>query len=159
MTDNGDGEPAPGKHRGLCKPWKPGESGNPGGRPRGSRNKLHEEFVNELYADWCEHGAEVLKTVRETRPDVYVKIIASLLPRALGVDETNAIQVHHTIKRIILEEGASTPEPPKRRGVQGCRSFRLAEGQLAHPRPARLPRKEEASTTGEPLRFRRDRDK
>jgi hypothetical protein len=72
---------------------------------------LSEEFVNELYADWCEHGAEVLKTVRETRPDVYVKIVASLLPRVSRTDETSAIQVHHTIKRIILDEGASLAAP------------------------------------------------
>jgi hypothetical protein len=27
------------KHRGLREPWKPGESGNPTGRPKGARNK------------------------------------------------------------------------------------------------------------------------
>jgi hypothetical protein len=66
--------------------------------PRGSRNKLHEEFINS-----CEHGWGVLKAVRETRPDV--------LPRAPGDEDSGAIQVHHTIKRIILDEGALI-EPP-----------------------------------------------
>ena len=84
MTDNG--KSTPGKHRGLREPWKPGESGNPAGRPKGSRNKLSEEFVNELYADWCQHGSEVLKTVRETRPEVYVKVVASLLPRKVEAE-------------------------------------------------------------------------
>jgi hypothetical protein len=55
--------------------------------PKGSRNRLSEEFVNELYADWCEHGAEALKKVRETRPDVYLKVVASLLPRVHKADE------------------------------------------------------------------------
>jgi len=27
------------KHPGLCNPWKPGQSGNPAGRPKGARNK------------------------------------------------------------------------------------------------------------------------
>ena len=62
------------------------ESGNPAGRPKGSRNKLSEEFINQLYADWCEHGAEVLKEVRETRPEVYVKVVASLLPRKVDAN-------------------------------------------------------------------------
>ena len=56
------------KHRGLRPPWKPGESGNPAGRPKGSRNKLSEEFVAEVYADWCEHGAAAIETVRERDP-------------------------------------------------------------------------------------------
>ena len=59
-----DGKSAPKKHRGLCKPWKPGESGNPAGRPKGSRNKLGEEFITGLCHDWCQHGAAALKKVR-----------------------------------------------------------------------------------------------
>jgi hypothetical protein len=85
---NGDGETTPQKHRGLREPWKPGESGNPAGRPKGSRNKLSEEFVAEVYADWCEHGAAALQTVRENRPEVYVKVVASLLPREVHAEIT-----------------------------------------------------------------------
>ena len=84
----GDGISSPQKHRGLRQPWKPGESGNPAGRPKGSRNKLSEEFVAEVYADWCEHGAAAIQTVRETRPDVYVKVVASLLPRQVQAEVT-----------------------------------------------------------------------
>ena len=49
--------------------------------------------------------------MRETKPDVYLKIVASLLPRAPGDEDSGAIQVHHTIKRIILDEGAIIPKP------------------------------------------------
>ncbi len=52
------------------------------------RNKLSEEFVAEVYTDWCEHGAAAIQTVRETRPDVYVKIVASLLPRQVQAEVT-----------------------------------------------------------------------
>ena len=77
ITQSG-GVETPEKHRGLREPWKPGESGNPAGRPKGSRNELSEEFVAEVYADWCEHGAVAIQTVRQTRPDVYVKVVALL---------------------------------------------------------------------------------
>src|SRR5262249_51837044 len=88
IMDKDDTEPIPHKHRGLRPPWKPGESGNPAGRPKGSRNKLSEEFVAEVYADWCEHGASAIKTVRETRPEVYMKVVASLLPRQVQAEVT-----------------------------------------------------------------------
>ena len=58
------------------------------GRPKGSRNKLSEEFVAEVYADWCEHGAVAIQTLRETRPDAYVKVLASLLPRQVEAEVT-----------------------------------------------------------------------
>jgi hypothetical protein len=29
---------------------------------------------------WCEHGTAIIQKVREARPEVYMKIIASMLP-------------------------------------------------------------------------------
>ena len=52
MSDSASAE---GKQRGLV-PWKPGQSGNPAGRQKGSRNKLAEVFL-----------AEYPKMVREIR--------------------------------------------------------------------------------------------
>ena len=44
-ADAADSDSTVRKHRqrGLI-PWKPGQSGNPKGRPQGSRNKLTEDF-------------------------------------------------------------------------------------------------------------------
>ena len=61
--------------------WKPGTSGNPGGRPRGSRNKLSEDFVAALYDDFQEHGSAAIAACRAAKPDVYVRVIAGLLPK------------------------------------------------------------------------------
>ena len=36
----------------------------------------------------CQHGASVIKTVWETRPEVYVKVVASLLPREVHAEVT-----------------------------------------------------------------------
>jgi hypothetical protein len=66
--------------------FTPGQSGNPRGRPKGSRNRLGEEFVDALYADFQKHGAKVIADVRDTKPEVYLKVVASILPRLIHLD-------------------------------------------------------------------------
>ena len=61
-----------------------GNSGGPG-RPKGSRNRLGEEFLSDLYADWAEHGSGVIAAVRERSPAVYLRIVAGLLPQQVGI--------------------------------------------------------------------------
>src|SRR4029434_8610834 len=55
------------------------------GRPRGSRNKLSEGFVAALYDDFQDHGSAALAACRAEKPDVYLRVIASLLPRDVSV--------------------------------------------------------------------------
>ncbi len=74
------------KHSGL-RPFKPGQSGNPAGRPKGARSKLGEQFIQDMYADWQKHGTEVISTVRDEKPDVYLKVIASILPKEFELGE------------------------------------------------------------------------
>jgi hypothetical protein len=61
--------------------FKPGQSGNPSGSRAKCRYRLGELFVRELLRDFEEHGAEAIATVRERRPQDYLKLVASLVPR------------------------------------------------------------------------------
>lgn len=56
-----------------------------GGRTKGARSKLGEEFIHALYEDFQAHGAEVIETVRMEKPDQYLKVVASLLPKDINV--------------------------------------------------------------------------
>jgi hypothetical protein len=42
-------------------------------RPRGSRNRLSEQFLADLQADWKQHGADVIEGVRRDDPVAYLR--------------------------------------------------------------------------------------
>src|SRR4051812_1637419 len=67
--------------------FKPGQSGNPKGRPPGSRNKLGEAFVCALYDDFTQYGVSVIEKVRTEQPAQYLKVVASILPKELHVKD------------------------------------------------------------------------
>ena len=61
--------------------WKPGESGNPAGRPKGSRNKLSEAVIGDILLDWEEFGVETIRQTREKDPVRYLRVVAGIIPR------------------------------------------------------------------------------
>lgn len=61
--------------------WKPGESPNPGGKPKGARNRLQGGFLNALADDFDTHGKKAIADAREKDPVGYIKAIASLMPK------------------------------------------------------------------------------
>jgi hypothetical protein len=69
--------------------FKPGQSGNPKGRPKGSRNKLSEEFFRNLCDAWEAFGKPALMTVAWTHPVDFVRIVAQLIPKDAEVTATN----------------------------------------------------------------------
>lgn len=73
--------------------FKPGQSGNPGGRPKGSRNKLSEAFCSDLYALWnaktdsgTTGGVELLRAAAAKDPVSVVRVVAMLIPRDLNLN-------------------------------------------------------------------------
>jgi|SRR6516165_83746 len=72
------------KQRNLI-PYKPGQSGNPKGRPKGSRNKLTEQFIRDLAQAWTTFGKSAIATVAWTHPLEFVRVVASLMPKDVEV--------------------------------------------------------------------------
>ena len=54
----------------------------------GSRNKLQGDFLKALAADFAEHGAGVIKIARIEKPIEYLKVIASVLPKEIVVEQS-----------------------------------------------------------------------
>lgn len=63
----------------------PGVVLNPAGRPKGSRNKLGEAFIEALHDDFKMHGVSAIETVRVAEPAQYLKVIASIVPKELNI--------------------------------------------------------------------------
>jgi len=88
-----------------------------GGRPRGSRNKLGEAFLLDIYEHWKKNGAEAIARVYKERPDVYLKVVASILPQQLDIkdgtfdgisdEQLNAILAFACNALGIADEGAA----------------------------------------------------
>ena len=98
-----------------------GWQGGPG-RPIGARNRLSEVALAALGADFAEHGPDVIKQVRETKPAVYLQCVCSLLPKQLMVERTSELaqftdQEIEMLERLLQSEQAKTIEAVAGNGV------------------------------------------
>ncbi len=99
----------------------PGNSGF-GGRPKGARSKLGEAFIEDMLADWEANGPAAIVTVREKKPDAYLKVVASILPKDLNINVNHTDhmtdeqlierirQLDATIRPFLELEGTREPE-------------------------------------------------
>jgi len=80
--------------------FKPGQSGNPAGRPKGARQKLERRFLLALLKDFKAEGAEAIKKTREDKPDAYLNVIAKVLPKEISGD----VNLHHRTHEEALKD-------------------------------------------------------
>jgi len=72
--------------------FQTGHSGGPG-RPKGSKNKLAESYLQDLYEHYLEEGKAAIKRVCEERPEVYIQLIARLIPKDLDIRHSGDVHV------------------------------------------------------------------
>src|ERR1700732_4042974 len=71
-------------HRNL-KQWPPGVSGNPNGRPVGSRSTFSAGFTRDLAEVWAEKGKASMFYTADKPPAVFFATCARLLPNDVRV--------------------------------------------------------------------------
>lgn len=62
-----------------------GHIGGPG-RSKGSRNKLGEAFIADMYEAWQTSGADVLTKVINADPATFLRSMVAILPKVLDVN-------------------------------------------------------------------------
>lgn len=81
MAEATDDPPAAAKSTAKAKP---------SGRPKRAKKTLGDDFLVAVRADFRAHGAGVIAKVRTEKPDQYLKIVLSVLPKGSDVD-TNSL--------------------------------------------------------------------
>ncbi|MDX0997680.1 hypothetical protein GOL26_22565 [Sinorhizobium medicae] len=59
-------------------------SSSAGLAPAGSRDPLGSSFLCAVQADFAQHGVGVLARIREEKPETYLKLVSSILPKDLS---------------------------------------------------------------------------
>src|SRR5829696_5623987 len=93
--DEGDNTPAdtPSRTAHLRPPWQPGQSGNPAGRPKGSKNVFVEDFWRDLQKVWQEQGLSCLYRVAKDMPDKFILAAAGKIPNEIEVTSSTYVIV------------------------------------------------------------------
>lgn len=87
----------PGKPRGAPPPvehqFKPGQTGNANGRPKGARTALCSQFIEDLLTVWSEQGEqgskglETLRKIAQEKPVSFMIAVSQLVPKEFDMGD------------------------------------------------------------------------
>ena len=71
--------------------WPPGQSGNPAGKPPGTRTAFSQGFIRDFALVWAEEGLEAVRKVAKKSPEAFVAIAARICPNDVRLTLEQAI--------------------------------------------------------------------
>ncbi|WP_413990069.1 DUF5681 domain-containing protein [Labrys okinawensis] len=118
--------------------FRKGASGNPAGRPRGSRNRLGEAFLAALQADFLRHGTATIAALRDKAPATYVNTVAGLLPKEVKLGEERQLSDEEVLERIRQLDAIIAPLL-RAQGRRAARRHQGGDDQPGRRRGSALP--------------------
>jgi hypothetical protein len=99
------------------KKFKPGPDARRTGRAAGFKSHLNKAFLSDLLDEWHEHGRAALRIMRAEEPAMFVRVVASLVPRELilehgiasDLDDDTLAQMIETLRLQLLEQAGAEP--------------------------------------------------
>jgi hypothetical protein len=82
------------------------------GRPQGSRDRLSQEFMRALSADFSEHGETVIQEVRAKDPATYLRVVASLQRQEIEVRTTPEERLKEDELEYLYQQMLAERSPP-----------------------------------------------
>jgi hypothetical protein len=71
-----------------------------GGRPRGARNRLGEQFLEDLRDCWQRKGMAALEACADDDPAAFVRCVASLMPKDLNINANLSVDVADHLQKL-----------------------------------------------------------
>src|SRR5580700_3900130 len=71
--------------------WPPGKSGNPAGKPPGTRTAFSQGFIRDFALVWAEEGLEAVRKVAKKSPEAFLAIAARICPNDVRLTLEQAI--------------------------------------------------------------------
>ncbi|WEX89539.1 hypothetical protein PZN02_003033 [Sinorhizobium garamanticum] len=108
---------------------------------KGSRTRLGGAFLEAVQADFEAHGVDVIARLREEKPESYLKLLASILPKDLSAN-ANALDEltdEELVRRIRMLDQTIRPlieAPAKGRAARKPARRRQPAGRCSGPEKA-----------------------
>lgn len=79
-------------------------SANPAGRPKGSRNKFAEAFVQAFQADFEKHGAEAIAQCRKKDVSAYIAAATRIMPKDFNLNVSQELSLDRLLDKFSTEQ-------------------------------------------------------
>jgi hypothetical protein len=77
--------------------FKPGQSGNPAGRPVGSKSKLTENILFDLAEFYAAEGKDLIRRVRDENPAALLQGLLKLIPKDISLNVSGGVELELTV--------------------------------------------------------------